>query len=72
MTQISDQDELSAAIDRVLAANGEHVSAYLQGKDKLFGYLVGQIMKGTRGRANPELLNRLLREKLQKIREGNA
>lgn len=64
MTQISDLDELSTAIDQVLAAHAEHVSAYLQGKDKLFGYLVGQIMKATRGRANPELVNRLLREKL--------
>lgn len=66
MTQISDQDELSTAIDQVLAANAENVSAYLQGKEKLFGYLVGQIMKATRGRANPELVNRLLREKLQR------
>ncbi|MBI2876060.1 MAG: Asp-tRNA(Asn)/Glu-tRNA(Gln) amidotransferase subunit GatB [Candidatus Tectomicrobia bacterium] len=66
MTQISDQDALSGTIDQVLAANAEHVSSYLQGKEKVFGYLVGQVMKATQGRANPELVNRLLREKLQR------
>jgi aspartyl-tRNA(Asn)/glutamyl-tRNA(Gln) amidotransferase subunit B len=48
----------------VLAANGDKVAEYRSGKDKLFGFFVGQVMKTTGGKANPALLNEILRKKL--------
>jgi aspartyl-tRNA(Asn)/glutamyl-tRNA(Gln) amidotransferase subunit B len=48
----------------VLAAQTEKVAEYRSGKDKLFGFFVGQVMKATQGKANPALLNDLLRQKL--------
>ena len=53
-----------AAIDAVLAANPDKVAEYRGGKDKLFGFFVGQVMKATQGKANPQKLNELLRAKL--------
>ena len=51
-------------LSRVLAANPEHVESYRSGKQGLLGFFVGQVMKETEGRANPKLVNDLLREKL--------
>ncbi len=65
MSQISDEALLSSAIDKVLGANARQLAEYRSGKDKLFGYFVGQVMKETKGQANPQLLNDLLRAKLQ-------
>ncbi len=64
LVQISDDGALLAAIDQVLAANAAKVAEYRSGKDKLFGFFVGQAMKATQGKANPQRLNELLREKL--------
>jgi len=64
LVQISDTSALEAAIDQVLAANPAEVEAYKGGKTKLMGFFVGQIMKATRGQANPGLLNELLAKKL--------
>lgn len=64
LTQISDESFLSAAINKVLAANPRQLAEYRSGKDKLFGYFVGQVMKETKGQANPQLLNDLLKIKL--------
>ncbi|MGE5389865.1 MAG: Asp-tRNA(Asn)/Glu-tRNA(Gln) amidotransferase subunit GatB [Deltaproteobacteria bacterium] len=64
MTQISDQDTLIKVIDEVIAANPSVVEDYRNGKDKALGFLVGQIMKATKGQANPGVLNSLLRERL--------
>ncbi len=50
---------------QVLAANADKVAEYRAGKDKLFGFFVGQVMKATGGKANPPLVNRLLVEKLK-------
>jgi aspartyl-tRNA(Asn)/glutamyl-tRNA(Gln) amidotransferase subunit B len=64
LVQISDDAPILAAIEQVLAANADKVAEYRQGKDKLFGFFVGQIMKATQGKANPQKLNALLRERL--------
>jgi aspartyl-tRNA(Asn)/glutamyl-tRNA(Gln) amidotransferase subunit B len=64
LLQISDADELAAVIGGILAANPGQVAAYRSGKTKLLGFFVGQVMKETRGKANPQLVNDLLREKL--------
>jgi aspartyl-tRNA(Asn)/glutamyl-tRNA(Gln) amidotransferase subunit B len=63
--QITDTSELETLIDQVLAANPEQVESYRAGKEGLLGFFVGQVMKQTEGRANPKLVNELLREKLE-------
>ena len=55
-----------AIIQKILENNKEQVEAYKSGKDKLFGFFVGQAMKETKGRANPQLLNQLLKKELEK------
>jgi aspartyl-tRNA(Asn)/glutamyl-tRNA(Gln) amidotransferase subunit B len=62
---ISDTSELGPLIDDVLAGNESQVAAYRAGKEGLFGYFVGQVMKQTQGKANPKVVNELLREKLK-------
>lgn len=64
LAQISDEGALLGIIDDVLAANPQSVEDYRAGKDKAIGFLVGQIMKATKGQANPGLVNQLLKEKL--------
>jgi aspartyl-tRNA(Asn)/glutamyl-tRNA(Gln) amidotransferase subunit B len=64
LEQVSDEAALQAAIDQVLAANAAQVASYRAGKTGVLGFLVGQVIKGTGGKANPALVNRLLRERL--------
>jgi aspartyl-tRNA(Asn)/glutamyl-tRNA(Gln) amidotransferase subunit B len=64
LVQITDEGAIAAAIDEIIAKNPGQVAEYRGGKDKLFGFFVGQAMKATQGKANPEALNRLLKEKL--------
>ncbi|MBV9202719.1 MAG: Asp-tRNA(Asn)/Glu-tRNA(Gln) amidotransferase subunit GatB [Alphaproteobacteria bacterium] len=64
LRQVTDQGEIAAAIDAVLAANSDKFAEYRAGRDKLYGFFVGQIMRATAGKANPALVNRLLKEKL--------
>ena len=64
MQQISDEDELEKIIDKILIENTSQVKAYKSGKDKLFGFFVGQVMKATQGKANPGLVNIILKKKL--------
>ena len=64
LAQISDEGALLAIIDSVLTANPQSVEDYRAGKDRAIGFLVGQIMKATKGQANPGLVNQLLKEKL--------
>lgn len=64
LAQISDPAQLGAVIDAVLAAHPGPAAEYRRGKDAALTFLVGQVMKETRGRANPEMANRLLRERL--------
>jgi aspartyl-tRNA(Asn)/glutamyl-tRNA(Gln) amidotransferase subunit B len=64
LLQISDSGAIINVIDKILAANPEKVADYKSGKDKLFGFFVGQVMKAMGGKANPKLLNDLLQQKL--------
>jgi aspartyl-tRNA(Asn)/glutamyl-tRNA(Gln) amidotransferase subunit B len=63
-TAVSDTAELEPVIDAILAANPGQVEAYKDGKEGLLGFFVGQVMKETGGKANPKVVNELLREKL--------
>jgi aspartyl-tRNA(Asn)/glutamyl-tRNA(Gln) amidotransferase subunit B len=63
--QITDTSELESLIDNVLAENPQQVADYRGGKEGLLGFFVGQVMKQTQGRANPQLVNELLRQKLK-------
>jgi len=63
--QITDTSDLEPLVDRILEANPEQVASYRSGKEGLLGFFVGQVMKETEGRANPKVVNELLREKLQ-------
>ena len=64
LSQISDEGELEKLVNDVLLANPENVKKYKNGKDKLFGFFVGEAMKLSKGKANPKLLNELLKSKL--------
>jgi len=63
--QILDEGEIERTIERVMEANPKLVEDFQKGKEKLFGFFVGEIMKETKGKANPKLVNELLRRKLK-------
>ena len=65
LVQITDENEIAEVVKQVLADHGKEVSDYKAGKTKLFGFFVGQAMKATRGKANPKLVNDILREALE-------
>ena len=64
LRQVTDTGAIEAAIDRVMAANADKVAEYRSGKDKLFGFFVGQVMKAMQGKGNPALVNEVLKQKL--------
>jgi aspartyl-tRNA(Asn)/glutamyl-tRNA(Gln) amidotransferase subunit B len=64
LRQISDSGAIEKIIDEVLAANPQQVADYRSGKEKAFNSLVGQVMKATKGKANPAQVNEILKEKL--------
>ncbi|MEK7816656.1 MAG: Asp-tRNA(Asn)/Glu-tRNA(Gln) amidotransferase subunit GatB, partial [Actinomycetota bacterium] len=64
LKQISDESELEGVIERIIEANAEQVEQFKAGKEKVLGFFVGQVMKETKGRANPRVVNELLRKKL--------
>ena len=64
LRQVTDSGTIEAAIDGVLAAQAGKVAEYRAGRDKLYGFFVGQVMRATQGKANPTLVNELLRKKL--------
>ena len=64
LKQVTDTGAIESAIDAVLAANPDKVADFKGGKDKLFGFFVGQVMKNTGGKANPALVNDILKAKL--------
>jgi len=66
LIQVTDSAEIEKAVDGVLSANPKEVDAYQKGKEKVFGFFVGQVMKATQGKGNPQLVNELLRKKLGK------
>lgn len=65
LQQINDSDALNAIIEKIIADNPSQVEQYRSGKDKLFGFFVGQVMKATQGKANPQQVNELLRSHLK-------
>jgi len=65
LVQISDEGAIKAIVDKVVEANPQSVEDYRAGKDKAIGFLVGQVMKESRGKANPALVNQLLAERLK-------
>lgn len=66
LSVISDEGALKAIVEKVVANNPSQVALYKGGRDKLFGFFVGQVMKETQGRANPQTLNKLLKDALDK------
>lgn len=67
MAQISDREELERVVDEVLEENPKVVEDFRKGKEKALGFLVGQVMRRTKGRANPRLVNEILAAKLGKV-----
>ena len=65
LVQVSDTGEIDRAIDEVIAANPNQLEQYRAGKEALFGFFVGQVMKASKGKANPKIVNERLREKLK-------
>jgi aspartyl-tRNA(Asn)/glutamyl-tRNA(Gln) amidotransferase subunit B len=64
-TAVGDESELAPVVDAVIAANPEQVETYRGGKEGVLGFLVGQVMKETQGKADPKVVNRLLQERLK-------
>jgi len=64
LKQVSDEGAIISMIDEVLASNQDKVDEYRSGKEKLFGFFVGQVMKASKGQANPGMVNQILKQKL--------
>ena len=65
LVQVSDTGEIDRVIDEVIAANSKQLEQYRGGKETLFGFFVGQVMKASKGKANPKIVNERLKEKLK-------
>ena len=72
LAQMSDTGEIETIIDEVFAANPQQLAQYRAGKEALFGFFVGQVMKASKGKANPKLVNEVLKSKLSKETETRA
>ena len=66
MTQMSDEGAIKEIVEKIVAANPKSVEDYKAGKDRAIGFLVGQVMKETHGKANPGIVNKFLLEILNK------
>jgi aspartyl-tRNA(Asn)/glutamyl-tRNA(Gln) amidotransferase subunit B len=64
LVQITDEGELARTITAIMEANPQQLADYQSGKEKLFGFFVGQVMKATQGKANPQMVNDLLKKML--------
>lgn len=67
LVQVSDHNAIEKIIDDVLNANPNQVSEFKSGKNKVIGFLIGAIMKVSRGQANPDIVNELLKKKLDNL-----
>ena len=65
LKQITDAGAIELAIDEVISKNPDQVKQYKSGNDKITGWFVGQVMKATQGKANPPLVNQMLKDKLK-------
>lgn len=70
MTQLTDADAVLPSVTEALEANPQAVQDYLGGKETAIRFLVGQVMKASRGKADPDLVNRLLKERLGALKAG--
>lgn len=68
LVQISDTLEIEKIIEKIISNHKTELKTYLEGKEKVFGFFIGQIMKETNGKANPRIVNEILRKKLDKIK----
>ncbi len=66
LVQMSDEGAIKAIVEKVVEANPQSIADYKAGKDRAIGFLVGQIMKETKGKANPQIVNKLLLEIINK------
>ena len=66
LKQVTDTSLIETIVDDVIDENQKMVEQYLSGKDKLLGFFVGQAMKKSKGKANPKILNQILKERLSK------
>lgn len=67
LIQISDTGEIEKIVDKIISENPQSIEDYKNGKDRALGFLVGQVMKASRGKANPQLANKMILEKLKNI-----
>ncbi|MFN4180086.1 MAG: Asp-tRNA(Asn)/Glu-tRNA(Gln) amidotransferase subunit GatB, partial [Armatimonadota bacterium] len=72
LVQITDEAELRRIIDEIIAANPKAVQEFLSGNEKVLGFFVGQVMKATKGKANPQLANKLVREALEQVKVASS
>ncbi|MCJ7554562.1 MAG: Asp-tRNA(Asn)/Glu-tRNA(Gln) amidotransferase subunit GatB [Ignavibacteriaceae bacterium] len=68
LVQISDESEILKIVEIILSNNKDQVQSYLKGNEKILGFFIGQIMKETKGKANPKIVNEILKKKLEEIR----
>ena len=68
LEQVSDAWLVGRAVEQVLAANPKSIEDYRAGKEKAFGFLVGQVMRELKGRASPQVVNQTIREKLEQMK----
>ena len=68
LSQISDEGELEKLVDNVISSNPENVEKYKKGKDRLFGFFVGEVMKLSKGKANPKIVNDFIKKKLSELK----
>ena len=69
LLQISDSSEIEKIVDKIISDKPGEVQQYIEGKEKVFGFFVGQIMRETKGKANPQMVNDTLREKLDALKK---
>ena len=66
LQQVTDLSEIEKMVEEVIKKNPDQLEKYLSGKDRLFGFFVGQVMKESKGKANPAQVNQILKDKLKK------
>jgi len=70
--QIKDESELEKIVEEVVAKNALELQQYFDGKEKVFGFFIGQVMKMTQGKANPKSVNEILKKKLNQLKENKT
>ena len=72
LVQITDASSIENIVEKIIESHQDEVRQFLEGKEKVIGFFVGQIMKETKGKANPKIVNDVLREKLAKIKNQKS